>query len=107
MGYTRWDDDSISALLPRKQNNPTADEIKRCTRTPEGAAPRGKLADVKFLEHVSGSTHLHYTQFADYHGHGWISVLSSSGRHVLLDARNNRRDTIRKFKKAVHIASVT
>ncbi|HEY0648399.1 hypothetical protein, partial [Phenylobacterium sp.] len=41
-------------------------------RNPEGAAPRGKWADLDFLREVFGlNPKLKDTQFADYHGHGW------------------------------------
>ena len=43
-------------------------------RNPEEAAQRGKWGDVEFLERVAEDVNpgLEHTQFADYHGHGWI-----------------------------------
>jgi hypothetical protein len=113
MGYTMWDYESDApAMWPEKQKYPTADEIREVNqRNPEGAAPRGKWADVNFLEHVSElNPTLHDTQFADYHGHGWnFRAVFKRDRHGnLLDAKGTTvsDDDPQKFKKAVHMASV-
>ena len=74
MGYTMWDYEADApAMWPEKQKYPSEEEIRQVNdRNPEGAAPKGKWADVDFLTHVSElNPKLHDTQFADYHGHGW------------------------------------
>lgn len=74
LGYTMWDYEADApAMWPEKQKYPTAAEIRKVLdRNPEGAAPRGKWADLDFLRNVfSLNKQLKDTQFADYHGHGW------------------------------------
>ncbi len=80
-------------------------------RNPEGAAPRGKWADVDFLGAVADlNPQLKDTQFADYHGHGWNfrAVFKRDRKGNLLDATGGVvGDTDpQKFKKAVHLSSV-
>ena len=113
MGYTMWDYESDApAMWPEKQKYPTAEEIRAVNdRNPEGAAPKGKWADVDFLTHVSElNPKLHDTQFADYHGHGWnFRAIYKRDRHGdLLDAKNQivQDDDPQKFQKAVHLASI-
>jgi hypothetical protein len=74
LGYTMWDYESDApAMWPQKQQYPSAAETRKVLdRNPEGASPRGKWADVKFLGAVADlNPQLKDTQFADYHGHGW------------------------------------
>jgi hypothetical protein len=74
LGYTMWDYESDApAMWPEKQKYPTSEEMRKVLdRNPEGAAPRGKWADLDFLRNVFGlNKGLKDTQFADYHGHGW------------------------------------
>ncbi len=80
-------------------------------RNPEGAAPRGKWADVDFLKDVSKLNPLMKdTQFADYHGHGWNfrAVYKRDRKGDLLDAKGGKiaDDDPAKFQKAVHMSSV-
>ena len=113
MGYTMWDYESDAPTMwPEKQKYPTADEIREVNqRNPEGAAPRGKWADIDFVQHVSElNPTLHDTQFADYHGHGWnFRAIFKRDRHgTLLDAKGApvSDDDPKKFQKAVHMASI-
>lgn len=74
LGYTMWDYESDApAMWPEEQKYPTAEEVREVTaRNPEGAAPKGKWADLDFLRNVYDlNEDLEHTQFADYHGHGW------------------------------------
>src|SRR5690606_24773695 len=74
LGYTRWDYEADApAMWPEQQKYPTAAEVRAVLdRNPEGAAPRGKWADLDFLRNVYDlNSELEHTQFADYHGHGW------------------------------------
>ncbi|WP_235901279.1 multiheme c-type cytochrome [Pontixanthobacter aquaemixtae] len=74
LGYTMWDYEADApAMWPEKQKYPTAEEVRKVLdRNPEGAAPKGKWADLDFLRNVYDlNPTLNDTQFADYHGHGW------------------------------------
>ena len=91
LGYTMWDYESDApSMWPKEQKYPTAAEIRAVTdRNPEGAAPKGKWADVDFLRNVYDlNPTLKDTQFADYHGHGWNfrAIFKRDRKGNLLDA---------------------
>jgi hypothetical protein len=95
LGYTMWDYESDAPMMwPQQQKYPTAAEVRAVNdRNPEGAAPRGKWADVDFLRNVYDlNPKLKDTQFADYHGHGWNfrGVFKRDREGNLLDAKGNR-----------------
>lgn len=128
LGYTMWDYESDApAMWPKEQKYPTAEEVRAVTdRNPEGAAPRGRWADVDFLRNVYDlNPTLKDTQFADYHGHGWNfrAIFKRDREGNLLDAEGNiidpddpekwRRKDEGKFVepgtnpgKAVHLVSI-
>ena len=112
LGYTMWDYESDApAMWPEKQQYPTAEQIRTVNeRNPEGAAPRGKWADVGFLKDVAKlNPTLKDTQFADYHGHGWNfrAVYKRDRQGDLLDTDGKviADSDPHKFDKAVHMAS--
>ncbi|HSQ96843.1 MAG TPA: hypothetical protein VLM18_12230 [Croceibacterium sp.] len=91
LGYTMWDYEADAPKMwPEKQKYPTAEErLNVLERNPEGAAPKGKWADVDFLRNVHDlNPQLKDTQFADYHGHGWNfrAVFKRDREGNLLDA---------------------
>jgi hypothetical protein len=128
LGYTMWDYESDApSMWPEKQRYPTAEEVhKVLDRNPEGAAPRGKWADVDFLRNVYDlNPQLKDTQFADYHGHGWNfrAVFKRDRGGNLLDAQGKvvspddpekwRKKGVGKFAavganpgKAVHLMDI-
>ena len=75
LGFTMWDYESDAPLMwPQEQRFPTAEEtVETLKRNPEAAAARGKWSDVDFLSSVwtDVNPQAEFTQFADYHGHGW------------------------------------
>jgi hypothetical protein len=113
LGYTMWDYESDAPhMWPEQQQYPD-DKTRRevLDRNPEGAAPRGKWADLEFLKDVAElNPELNDTQFADYHGHGWNfrAVFKRDREGNLLDDANNIvADTDpEKFNKAVHMQSI-
>jgi hypothetical protein len=112
LGYTMWDYESDAPhMWPEKQQYPSIAQMRKVLdRNPEGAAPRGKWADVDFLGKVADmNPQLKDTQFADYHGHGWNfrAVFKRDRSGNLLDAKDAIvSDTDpEKFKKAVHMSS--
>ncbi len=113
LGYTMWDYESDAPhMWPAEQQYPSHEETRKVLdRNPEGAAPRGKWADVEFLKRVSElNPQLSDTQFADYHGHGWNfrAIFKRDRKGHLLDAEGNRvsDDDPEKFDKAVHMSSI-
>jgi hypothetical protein len=106
LGYTMWDYESDApSMWPEKQKYPTAaEERKVLDRNPEGAAPRGKWADLDFLRNVYDlNPKLKNTQFADYHGHGWNfrAVFKRDRDGNLLDDKGNvvANDDPEKWRK--------
>ncbi len=110
LGYTWWDQESDGEFMyPKKQKNPTDEELFQSLRSnPEAAAARGNWGDNDFLEKVSElNPKLKQTQFADYHGHGWVfrAVFKKDRKGNLLDLDDNiiPHDDEHKFAKAVHL----
>ena len=113
LGYTWWDQETDGEFMyPKKQHNPTdADLVRSTTINPEAAAARGLWGDKNFLERVAElNPELKHTQFADYHGHGWVfrAIFKHDRKGNLLDLDDNKIDNgdPRKFAKAVHLKDV-
>jgi hypothetical protein len=113
LGYTWWDQETDGEFMyPKKQHNPTDAEVVRSTIiNPEAAATRGLWGDKNFLERVAElNPQLKHTQFADYHGHGWVfrAIFKHDRKGNLLDLDDNKIDhgDPQKFAKAVHLKDV-
>jgi hypothetical protein len=113
LGYTWWDQETDGELMyPKQQHNPTEDElVVKTQENPEAAAARGLWGDKNFLEHVSElNPQMKHTQFADYHGHGWVfrAVFKHDRKGNFLDLHDNviPHGDPDKFKKAVHLNDV-
>ncbi|MGZ4967880.1 MAG: hypothetical protein ACXV97_11955, partial [Chthoniobacterales bacterium] len=75
LGYTWWDQETDGEVMyPKEQHDPTDSELVRQAQVnPEAAAARGLWGDRDFIERVAElNPQLQHTQFADYHGHGWV-----------------------------------
>jgi hypothetical protein len=89
LGFTWWDNETDGEFMyPKWQGTPTEEELAEIYRhNPEGASVRGlwsnrftgqmshagKRAPADFLENVASlNPDLKHTQFADFHGHGWV-----------------------------------
>jgi hypothetical protein len=75
LGYMWWDEETDGELMyPAKQKYPTAEEaVQAAMNNPDEASLRGLWSDPNFLERVwELNPHLKHTQFADFHGHGWV-----------------------------------
>lgn len=113
LGYTWWDQESDAEhMYPKKQKNPTDKEMaESLRRNPEAAAARGLWGDVNFLEKSAElNPKLKDTQFADYHGHGWMfrAVFKKDREGNLLTLEGDKIDHADKdkFKKAVHLKDI-
>jgi hypothetical protein len=135
LGYTMWDYESDADLmwpgpenrLPartpeeearfRSQHHPTAAETHEALeRNPEGAAPRGLWSDPDFLREVYDRVNplARFTQFADYHGHGWnfrgVFRRDRQGRLVDADGEvipDGDPDTFRRPGEGLFVAAGT
>ncbi len=113
LGYTWWDQESDAEFMyPKKQKNPTDEEMaESLRRNPEAAAARGLWGNVNFLEKSAElNPKLKDTQFADYHGHGWMfrAVFKKDREGNLLTLEGDKIDHADKdkFKKAVHLKDI-
>ena len=115
LGLTWWDNESDGAkMYPSTQHNPSQDEEQeKLDRNPEGASLRGLWSDFDFLKDTgtqSFNALLRNTQFADFHGHGWLfrKVYKRDRKGNLLDAKGNivAPDDPAKFDKAVHLNDI-
>ena len=110
LGFTWWDEETDGEFMyPAKQKNPTPEELVNAVRdNPEAAAARGLWGNLDFLEKVAElNPKLKQTQFADYHGHGWIfrAVFKHDREGNLRDRADKiiPQDDPMKFAKAVHL----
>ncbi|MBL6763321.1 MAG: hypothetical protein ISQ14_00080 [Verrucomicrobiae bacterium] len=134
LGYTWWDQESDAKFMypnPRnpladaphfrgtkersaftEQKNPTDEEmVENIVKNPEAAAARGLWGDLDFLEKVAElNPKLKETQFADYHGHGWVfrAVFKKDREGNLRDIDDQLipQDDEHKFAKAVHLKDI-
>jgi hypothetical protein len=113
LGYTWWDQETDGEFMyPKVQHNPTDAELVRSTQSnPEAAAARGLWGDPDFAAHAAElNPKLQHTQFADYHGHGWIfrAVFKHDRKGVLLDLQDNEilPNDPQRFAKAIHLKDV-
>src|SRR6266850_2160317 len=113
LGYTWWDQETDGEFMyPKQQHDPTDAELVRATmENPEAAAARGLWGDKDFLDRVAElNPQLKHTQFADYHGHGWVfrAIFKHDRKGNLLDLDDNTIDhnDPKKFAKAVHLKDV-
>jgi hypothetical protein len=110
LGYIWWDQETDAEFMyPKKQHDPSDDELVRATvKNPEAAAARGLWGNLDFLEKVSElNPKLKHTQFADYHGHGWVfrAIFKQDRKGNRLDLNDNivaHSD----FKRAVHLKDI-
>jgi hypothetical protein len=114
-GLTWWDNESDGdKMYPKEQRNPTEEQrYQSYLRNPEAAAARGLWGEEKFLEQTGSgefNKQLKTTQFADFHGHGWIfrSVFNHDrkGNWVDKEGKPIAIDDPDRFGKAVHLADI-
>jgi hypothetical protein len=114
-GLTWWDNEiDGDKMYPQEQRNPTEEQrYESFLRNPEAAAARGLWSEEKFLENVGSAefnAKLKTTQFADFHGHGWVfrSVFSHDrkGNWLDKDGQAIAFDDPQRFQKAVHLADI-
>jgi hypothetical protein len=115
LGLTWWDNESDGArMYPATQHTPSQDEEQqKLDRNPEAASLRGLWSNFDFLKDTGTSRFnalLRNTQFADFHGHGWLfrKVFKRDRKGNLLDAEGNivSPDDPAKFTKAVHLNDI-
>jgi hypothetical protein len=113
LGYTWWDNEVDGQLMyPKEPKKLSAGERDRIEdANPEGAALRGLWSDRKFLAEVATlNPKAKNTQFADFHGHGWVfrAVFNKDRKGNLLDGEGQKvaDNDPDKFRKAVHMKDI-
>jgi hypothetical protein len=115
LGYIWWDNETDGEhMYPKEQHNPSdEDRFKTWLANPESAAARGLWKDLSFLEKVGTpefNAQLKHTQFADFHGHGWVfrAVYKRDRKGNLLDPESHvvPPDDKDKFKKSVQLRDI-
>ncbi len=113
LGYTWWDQETDGEFMyPKVQHNPTDAELVEANQVnPEAAAVRGLWGDRDFVARVSQlNPKLQHTQFADYHGHGWVfrAVFKHDRKGTLLDLDDHpiADSDPHKFNKAIHLKDI-
>jgi hypothetical protein len=114
-GLTWWDNEiDGDKMYPPGQRNPSEEErYQSALRNPEAAAARGLWGEEKFLEQTGSpefNSKLTTTQFADFHGHGWVfrGVYNHDrkGNWLDKDGQPIGFDDPQRFQKAVHLADI-
>jgi hypothetical protein len=114
-GLTWWDNEiDGERMYPAAQHDPSEEQrYQAYLRNPEAAAARGFWGDDKFLAKVGSAefnSQLKTTQFADFHGHGWIfrAVFNHDrkGNWLDKDGQQIAFDDPQRFGKAVHLADI-
>jgi hypothetical protein len=90
LGYIWWDEETDGELMyPKAQKYPTTEEFTQSQMSnPDEAAARGLWGDPRFLEKLTDLNPMaRHTQFADFHGHGWVfrAVYKKDRKGELLD----------------------
>jgi hypothetical protein len=108
LGYMWWDEETDGELMyPEHQHEPTSEELMQSQMSnPDETAARGLWSDPGFLERVSElNPAARHTQFADFHGHGWVfrAVYKKDRKGQLLDVEGRAVEPVTTEKLAAAI----
>ncbi len=115
LGLTWWDNETDGdKMYPAQQHDPSQEEeARKLNNNPEAASLRGLWSEPDFLNKTGTpefNSQLKRTQFADFHGHGWMfrQVFKRDREGNLLDANNSivSPDDPDRFKKTVHLNDI-
>jgi hypothetical protein len=112
LGLLWWDNETdarAAGMYPSKRPELSAEEeYRKLDRNPEGSSVRGNWSDPDFLQKTGTdevNSRMARTQFADFHGHGWMfrAVFKRDREGHMLDANDERVKDITpdKLKQAV------
>jgi hypothetical protein len=94
LGYMWWDQETDGELMyPEEPKRLTAEEYTQAVMSnPNEGAARGNWSEFDFLVRTPElNPALEHTQFADFHGHGWVfrAVFKRDRQGMLLDHKGN------------------
>ncbi len=104
-GYMWWDEETDGELMyPKTQKQLSSEDLIRSQMSnPDEAAARGRWSDPEFLANITDlNPQLQHTQFADFHGHGWVfrAVYKKDRKGNLLDDAGNKIELVTTDKLA-------
>jgi hypothetical protein len=90
LGYMWWDNETDGEFMyPKEQRVLTSEQFTQAQMSnPDETAARGLWSDPEFLANVTDlNPQLRHTQFADFHGHGWVfrAVFAKDRKGILRD----------------------
>jgi hypothetical protein len=99
LGFMWWDEETDGGLIyPTRQKYPSPRERAQSQMSnPNESAARNNLSDPDFLDRVYElNPQARHTQFADFHGHGWLfrAVYKKDRHGHLLDRNGDRLDNV-------------
>lgn len=112
-GYMWWDNETEGELMypaaPKRMS--AAESMASLAANPEAASLKGKWSEPAFLNDLTSlNPQLAQTQFADYHGHGWVfrAVYKHDRKGNWLDADDHTipYEDPERLKKAVHLKDI-
>jgi hypothetical protein len=109
VGFQWWDEETDGQLMyPAKQRYLTSEEaIQAQMSNPDEASGRGLWSDPQFLANLTDlNTQTRHTQFADFHGHGWVfrAVFKKDRAGNLLDYRGQIVEPVTNEKLQAAVA---
>ena len=95
LGYMWWDLETDGELMyPPREKHPTSEQFTQSIMSdPNEASARGNWSNPDFLTRTSElNPQLEHTQFADFHGHGWVfqAVFKKDRAGIPLDHYGNQ-----------------
>ncbi len=114
-GYTWWENETDGDVMYPATEKKLSDAERAAirARNPEASAQQGLWGDTTFLGQIGTpefNRQLQHTQFADFHGHGWVfrAVYKRDRRGNLLDAAGTvvPHEDPERFGKAVHLKDI-
>ncbi len=108
-GYQWWDEETDGELMyPARQRYPTSEQAMQSQMlNPDEAAEQGLWSNPEFLANLTDlNTRTKYTQFADFHSHGWVfrAVFKKDRAGHLLDHRGEIVEPVTNEKLRAAVA---
>jgi len=109
LGYMWWDMETDGKFMyPKHQKHLSAEEYHQAVMSnPNEASLKGLWSDPDFLDRVAElNPKLEHTQFADFHGHGWVyrAVFKKDDEGRLLNHKNEPLDHVEARERQLAVA---